>query len=516
MEPIDVLVVGAGPTGLTMACELIRHGLRVRVIDRAESASVHSKALVVHARTLEVFEAMGLREAVAAASEPMVRLRLIHDRKELGGIAFAELEGTPQPRMLDQSTTEGLLAGLLERLGGRVERERELVRFREVDGRVEATVQGPAGEETIAARWLVGADGAHSAVRHGLGLPFEGAAYEDMFDQADLKVRWDRPPGDAIGILRDEGPVVMLPLPRGRYRIFTIGSSASDPEPTLERFQRLIDELLPGTELYEPDWIIRFKLHRRMSPRLSVGRAFLVGDAAHIHSPAGGQGMNTGIQDAFNLAWKLALAARGAAGAALLDSYHAERHPIAARTLALTDRLFRGAITHDPKVLWFRRTMVPLVTRVKALQRRMALTVSQTRITYREAPSVLDARRWPRRGPRAGDRVPPATICVGGRTTSLYPWLARSAKLTLLLMHGATKDAALTGVGAEVAARWGSAIEVVDRVREGDAGLHAAWHVRGPELVLVRPDGHVAVRAPVGEAAALRAWAERWLDVSGG
>lgn len=512
MEPIDVLVVGAGPTGLTMACELIRHGLRVRVIDRGKSASVHSKALVIHARTREVFEAMGLRDTVEAASQPIVRVRLIHQRRELGVLAFGDLTDVPKPAMLDQSTTEQLLEAQLGRLGGRVERETALASFREADGQVVAAVTRDGGaEETIAARWLVGCDGAHSAVRHGLGLPFEGAAYEDMFDQADLKVRPEIPAGTAFGFLRDEGVCVMLPLPRGRHRIFVLGASADDPEPTLARFQALVDEVMPGTELVDPEWIIRFRLHRRMTPTMQVGRVFLAGDAAHIHSPAGGQGMNTGIQDAFNLAWKLALAARGAAGAALLGSYDAERHPIAARTLALTDALFQRAMTRAPAKMWLRRAAIRMFVGVRPLQRKMALAMSQTQLTYRASAAAVDARGWPRPAPRAGDRVPPGTIRTAEGTASLHAWLARSPRLKLLLMHGAAEVPALSAIGAELAGRCGAAIEVAEQVRGRDEGLHAAWHVRAPELVLLRPDGHVAVRAPLGEAAALRAWAAQWL-----
>jgi 2-polyprenyl-6-methoxyphenol hydroxylase-like FAD-dependent oxidoreductase len=520
MEPIDVLVVGAGPTGLAMACELLRHGLRVRVIDRAEHASVHSKALVIHARTREVFEGLGVSGAFEAVAAPMMRAHVFHKTRELGTLALGDLgPEIPRPIMCDQSTTERLLAEHLQRLGGTVERERQLVGFKEEDDRVVATVKAADGrEETIAARWLAGCDGAHSAVRHGLGLPFEGAAYEDMFDQADLKIRWDRPPGDGYGFLRERGALVFLPLPGGRYRIIVVGGDGHSAEPTLEMFQKLLDEVSPGAVAYDPSWIIRFRLHRRMTPRMSVGRVFLAGDAAHIHSPAGGQGMNTGIQDAYALAWRLALVARGAAKPALLETYHDERHPIAARTLELTDRLFRGAMARGGAIQWLRPLVARTLLSMQAVQKKMAWLMSQTQLTYREANSVVDARRWPRHAPVAGDRAPAGKLRIDGQEVSLHGWLGRSPKLTLLLLHGREEDGRLTAVGQAIGGRFAAAIEVRSLVRgSGDAdAVFAAWGVRGPEIALVRPDGHVAVRAPVGRAQALNDWVERWLTDSRG
>ena len=514
METTDVLVVGAGPTGLATACELRRFGLTVRVVDSAPRASEHSKALVIHARTREVFEGMGVAAEFAAEAEPMLRVQLFHGRQRLGTLAIGELgPDVPAPVMCDQSTTERLLAARLAALGGAVERERTLVAFADEGERVRATLRArDGGEETVTACWLVGADGAHSAVRHGLGLTFDGAAYEDMFDQADVKIRWDRPPGEAYGLLRARGLLVMLPLPRGRHRIIVIGGEGHSPEPTLEMFQRLVDEFSPGAVLHDPE-IVRFRLHRRMAPRMSVGRVFLAGDAAHIHSPAGGQGMNTGIQDAYGLAWRLALVARGAARPELLTTYHDERHPIAARILGLTDRLFQTALTQRPALLWFRRVMIRTVLRARALQRRVARLVSQTQLTYREADSVVDARAWPRHAPAAGDRAPADTLRIDGVERSLHAWLGRSPRLTLLLLHPRGEDPRLTALGAELGARWGAAIDVCAAVRGAGAADHlfARWGVRGPELALLRPDGHVAVRAPLARAAALRAWAERWL-----
>ncbi|PCC75790.1 2-polyprenyl-6-methoxyphenol hydroxylase [Nannocystis exedens] len=519
MESIDVLVAGAGPTGLTMACELRRYGLKVRVVDPAPRTTEHSKALVVHARTREVFEAMGLRAAVEAEAQALMAVQLYFEKQLLGTLDVKRFgPDVPTPVFLDQSATERILAEHLGRLGGAVERGLRLLSFRDEGSQVVATIGGEDGRtETVTARWLVGCDGAHSVVRRGLSLPFEGSAYEDMFDQADLKIRWDRPPGVGYGFLRSAGLVVFAPLPRDRYRIIAMGGEGHAPEPTLEMFQKLADELVPGAVLHDPEWILRFRLHHRMVPRMAVGSVFLAGDAAHIHSPAGGQGMNTGIQDAFNLAWKLAMVARGAAKPELLATYDAERLPVAKQTLELTDRLFRGATSRRTMVL--RKLIVGTVLRSRALQQRLVRRMSQTGVSYRRSTAVLDARRWPRPSPQAGERAPAATLSAGDTTISLHALVASEAKLTLLLMHGSSRSPALTSAGQELAERWGRSLVVRDLVLgTGDAetlgdrsgAVVRGWRVRAPELVLLRPDGHIAVRAPLARLEVLRAYAARW------
>ncbi|MFY0542316.1 FAD-dependent monooxygenase [Nannocystis pusilla] len=296
-----------------------------------------------------------------------------------------------------------------------------------------------------------------------------------------------------------------------------MGGDGHGPEPTLEMFQKLADELVPGAVLYDPEWILRFRLHHRMVPRMAVGSVFLAGDAAHIHSPAGGQGMNTGIQDAFNLAWKLAMVARGAARPELLATYDAERLPVARRTLEMTDRLFRGATSR--RTMMLRKLIVGTALRSRALQQRMARRMSQTGVSYRESPAVIDARGWPRRSPKAGDRAPAAMLRAGDGTVSLHALVASEAKMTLLLMHGSSRSQALAIAGRELAEKWGRSLVVRDLVLgTGDAetlgdpagAVVRGWRVRAPELVLLRPDGHIAVRAPLARIDVLRAYAARW------
>jgi 2-polyprenyl-6-methoxyphenol hydroxylase-like FAD-dependent oxidoreductase len=511
-ERLDALVVGAGPTGLTMACELLRRGMRVRVIDASPGPSRHSKALVVQVRTLELFERMGVLAAVQARGQAMVGINVMGRRGSLGRIGIGVLPGRfPAPVMLEQNVTEEILEARLVELGGLVERDTTLLGYSEDAAGVTATVRAPGGEQTITAAWLLGCDGAHSAVRRLAGIPFIGSEYHDIFDQTDLKIRWSRPRDEGFGFFRDRGVVVVLPLPRGRYRVLCIGGEHPPAEPTLADFQRIVAEVAPDAELYDPEWVVRFRLHLRMVPRMREGRALVAGDAAHIHSPAGGQGMNTGIQDAYNLAWKLALVQQGRAKPGLLDSYGRERSIAAAQVLGFSDAAFRRALASGRMAAWARSLLLRAVLPLAAIARTAAATISQTRINYRDAGTGLDARSWPRRGPRPGDRAPDAPLACPEGQTQLFHRLAAAPCFALLLLPGARPDPALDAAADQLVARWPGLIDRLtvfagpgaDGLRDVSGALYREYAPRGPELLLIRPDGHIAARAPRSRTAAI-------------
>ncbi len=523
-ERLDALVVGAGPTGLTMACELLRHGLKVRVIDAAPTASRHSKALVIHVRTLEVFERMGVVAAILAGAQPMLRMNVMGRERPVARVSIDSLPGRfPAPVVLEQSNTEAVLEARFTELGGHVERATRLVAYREDGDGVTATLSSDAGETSVAAAWLLGCDGAHSAVRHLAGVPFEGSQYDDTFDQADLHLRWDRPAGEGYFFFRESGGLVaFLPLPRGRYRVLCLGGAHPVADPTLADFQRMVHEVAPDAELYDPEWLVRFRLHLRVVPRMREGHALLAGDAAHVHSPAGGQGMNTGIQDAFNLAWKLALVRRGLAQPDLLDSYGRERMIAARQVLRFSDAAFRRAIAGGRAAGWVRalllRTLLPLLARTG----QGAATISQTRISYREAGTGLDARSWPRRGPGPGDRAPDSALTCPEGQTHLFTRLAATPGFALVRLPGSRPLAALDQAAAAVVARWPGLVDsfsvlagpgpaTADTLVDRDGELYRRYAVRGPELLLVRPDGHIAARAPLTRAGAIGACIEQLL-----
>ena len=313
----DVLIIGAGPTGLTMACELLRHGLSCRIVDELDAPVTTSKAAVVHARTMEVFDDMGVAPTILAHARIVKGLRLFSKEKELAHAVASGIDSPfPHPYGISQHDTERALGEHLVSLGCAVERGKRLESLDLGDAGVTAHfASAGSGRDSIDAKWLVGCDGAHSAVRKGLGFTFEGAPYEERLVQADVKIEWPTPmPADeALAFFHHEGPVLMFPLFRdGRYRVIALlFGEAPDVEPTLEALQGVLDRRgVRGAKMSDPAWTIAFRIHHRMSDHYRKGRAFIAGDAAHIHSPAGGQGMNTGIQDAYNLAWKLALVER--------------------------------------------------------------------------------------------------------------------------------------------------------------------------------------------------------------
>ncbi|MEW5855393.1 MAG: FAD-dependent monooxygenase [Myxococcota bacterium] len=510
MDAVDVLVVGAGPTGLSLAVELARRGVAFRVVDAGPGPSVHSKALVIQPRTLEVFSTMGVVDEILRRSQPVFAVEPREHGKSLGRISFADdtLDGPfSRPVMLRQAHTEAVL---LEHLAGRgvtVQRRTELVGLEQDAQGVTAIM---ATGEQVRARYLVGCDGSHSRVRQALGLTFEGSTYENDFIQVDCKVRWPLEEATGVGFLRQDGVMACLPLGQGVYRFIRIRQQrpADAPdEPRLSEFQEVLDEELGQgvAELFDVEWIIRFRLHERMVDRYRVGRAFVAGDAAHIHTPAGGQGMNTGIQDVFNLAWKLELVLADKAGDALLDSYHLERHPVAADVLRATDFLFRNALAGTNSVVrTLRSHVLPMVLGSKFVTSRAARMVSQLEVNVRKSPIVEDARFFPS-GPHAGDRAPDAKfVGVDGKEHSVFAHLR--GKGHVLFAHHVRTDqlraltALMDGVGDVVVADEGD--ELLERYHLGD----------GPATWVVRPDGYIGHRQNGGELDGVKRWLEKALD----
>ncbi|MEO8440206.1 MAG: FAD-dependent monooxygenase, partial [Spartobacteria bacterium] len=342
------LVIGAGPVGLTMATELARHGARCRIIDSAPEPSQTSKALAIFPRTLETFATMGIAERFLAAGHRLHGLSLHHRREQIGQVDFTSVMSTfPFALGLPQAETERLLTEHLTSHGVSVERGVALQSFTQTSDFVRAILRHPDGrEETVEASWLIGCDGAHSTTRHLLGMDFEGTQYDESFILADVRLETVLARDRVHLFLGDDGVLGVIPFSENFWRIVAnIPPDSRDqslPEVTLEEVQAMLERRgPPELQAHDPIWLSRFHISHRKVRQFRQLRVFLAGDAAHIHSPAGGQGMNTGIQDAFNLAWKLALVVRGCAPAQLLGSYHNEREPVAREVLNLTDRITR-------------------------------------------------------------------------------------------------------------------------------------------------------------------------------
>jgi 2-polyprenyl-6-methoxyphenol hydroxylase-like FAD-dependent oxidoreductase len=361
---LDILVVGAGPTGLTLAEELARFGVSFRIIDAGRGPTDLSKAIGVQARTLETLDIIGIADELVRHGNPAKGFRIYDGKDEILKLDFTRL-GSRFPFLLTvpQRDTEHVL---LEKLNARqhVERETTLIDFTQDSSGVDATLRhGDGGLEQVRARWLVGCDGAHSKVREKLGLPFEGKDYEESFLLADVHVEWSLPDDELYLFLHDGWLAAFFALPGGRCRLIADlppEQAPKDQQPSLEVCQRIVAERVPmPATLSDPNWTAYYRIHRRIVPRLQQERVFLAGDAAHIHSPAAAQGMNTGIQDAFNLAWKLALVAHGQAPDSLLESYNAERYPVESAVLKNTDLLLSLASVRQPVARKLRDLLLP-------------------------------------------------------------------------------------------------------------------------------------------------------------
>jgi 2-polyprenyl-6-methoxyphenol hydroxylase-like FAD-dependent oxidoreductase len=353
----DVLVVGAGPVGLTMAAELARHGVRCRIVDRLAKPSPHCRAIGVTPRTLEIWDDMGIAREMIDAGLWIDGLRsIIHGYPS--NDAHLDLSDLPYSELgLPQYETERLLARHLGRFGVAVERGTSLQALKQDDKGVTIRLERTGGvAEEARFRYVVGCDGAHSAVRHALGITFQGDAFPMMFMLGDVHIAWDLPRGMALRALRlaeDAAPdmFIAIPLPEpGRYRVSMLapaelastggsdhGIQSEARGPNLGEIQAVADDLVPAKpRISDLRWSSMFRISMRLAEYYRRGRVFIAGDAAHIHPPTGGQGMNTGIQDAYNLAWKLALVLGGQAPEGMLDSYEAERRPVGAEVVART------------------------------------------------------------------------------------------------------------------------------------------------------------------------------------
>ncbi len=420
----DVVVVGAGPTGLALACQLIRYEVDFVMIDKGEGVTPYSKALGVHARTLEIYEQLGLAEKAVAQGTIAGKARMLERGEVLGEVELSNvgkgLSAYPFMLVLEQSRNELLMYDWLKSHGGEVHWQTELESFSQNDSSVTVQVKDSSGEtQTIEGQYLVGCDGPRSPVRNALGLGFEGSTFERLFYVADVQIDW-KFSHDALTVcLAPHGVVAFFPMPgEKRWRIvgaFPEGHEKDASEILYEEIEaRIKEEAELELDITRVDWFSTYKVHTRHVDKFSAGRCFVAGDAAHIHTPAGGQGMNTGIQDAYNLAWKLALVIKHAANEKILETYNEERLPNAKRLTATTDRMFNLAAGKDWFVALIRTTIFPPMAKyilsIEAVRKKFFILISQIGITYRDS-SLSMHQTGERDGDsefdvKAGDRLP--------------------------------------------------------------------------------------------------------------
>ncbi|MGH3731556.1 MAG: FAD-dependent monooxygenase, partial [Micromonosporaceae bacterium] len=513
---MDVLIVGAGPTGLTLALELARYGVRSRLVDRHLDRFHQSRALAVQPRTLEVLAGSGAAERMVERGARTVRLRAHFGRREVTVPLFdmgPADTAYPYLLFLSQAETERILTERLVESGGVVERGVELTGLSQDGERVRCRLRHSSDAvETVTARYVVGCDGLRSTVREQAGIGFVGATYPQTFVLADVSAE-GLEPGMTHVFASADGMLFAFPLGNpAPWRVQVMrprGDTTPVDQPvTLAEVQALVDRYTAGTvRLYDPAWTTNFRLNLKAATSHRSGRVFVAGDAAHVHSPAGAQGMNTGIQDAVNLAWKLALVTAGRAEPALLDTYDTERAPIGRWVLRLSDRAFSVATSTAAPVRFARTRVAPLVfpllSRLTSGRRYAFRTVSQLAIRYRRSPlSVAGPGDRLRRGPRPGDRLPDASVTHHDQPTSLHAMVATPGwHLLLCGPVDAWPRRAATWIGD----RYPGLVHVhrltdLDKTVRRRLGLrpgHAAH-------VLVRPDGHIAYRAAGDDLTGLR------------
>lgn len=378
----DVVIVGAGPTGLTLAAVLATEGISFVLVDQLAEGANTSRAVVVHARTLEVLEELTVTDRLRVEGH-VVPVFSVRDRdRVLVTIRFDGLPTRfPYTLMIPQSTTEAILLDRLRELGGGVHRPYAATGLSQDADGVTVTVAGDGRPRTVRARYVIGADGMHSTVRERAGIGFTGDTYEQSFLLADVRMSWSLRDDEVMLFFSPQGLVVVAPLPGGRHRLVATMDQAPE-HPDVADVQRLLDERGPvsaAARVEEIGWSSRFRIHHRVADHYRAGRILIAGDAAHVHSPAGGQGMNTGIQDAVVLAHTLADVLTGCRPEDSLDTYEQSRRPVAKHVVALTDRMTRTATLRSQRARSVRNAAIRLVGAIPAVRRHIALELAELR-----------------------------------------------------------------------------------------------------------------------------------------
>jgi 2-polyprenyl-6-methoxyphenol hydroxylase-like FAD-dependent oxidoreductase len=505
----EVLIVGAGPTGLMLANQLGRRGVRAMIIDRHNGPAQQTRAMGVQARTLEIYDRLGIAEPALQLGARAMGANMWAEGRRAARIPVGEMGRSLSPYpfilLLGQDDNERLLNAKLREWDMAVDWNTELMALEQKPGHVVATLRLPGGgSRQVTAAWVAGCDGSRSPVRELCGIGFPGAPYEHVFFVADTVATGDMVPDELNVYLWKQGFHLFFPM-RGKDRWRVIGIL---PKSMRERNDLTFDDVVPfvrqeaGTRLAFQDclWFSTYRIHHRSAARFRDRRCFLLGDAAHVHSPMGGQGMNTGLQDAYNLAWKLALVVKGQADATLLDSYEPERMPVAQRLLRTTDRAF-SLVVSDTRIASLFRTRI--LARIAAFAmgreriRRLAFrTISQIGIRYRNSPLSQTLPGLGEHAPRAGDRFPWMQLRLreGGPVEDLF------ARLDDTRFN-------LVAIGQPVPAELQSDPLMRTHAIPGDtvnapALAHAG--ITGPSFFLLRPDGHVGLAGTRLDAASVR------------
>jgi 3-(3-hydroxy-phenyl)propionate hydroxylase len=520
---------------MTIANELMRWGVRPRIVDKAPSIREVSKAMILHVRTQEALDRVGVVDRLRREGQPLTEVVVHAYGKHVGSWDLDDIEGPyDHPVIIGQNRTQHALCDLLEQRGLQVEWSTEAVSLDVEDSGANVTLKHQDGsQERVRADWIVGAEGSNSLVRKTMKFTFEGERYSgEQFIQADCRIKWPLPSGRSYLFLTSDGYLMVIEFPDGVVRVFISlpdragGAGAAEAAsqlgaveainetPTLEEIASNLSRLSGfPVELSDPIWLARYRTSHRYSNLFGGGRAFVAGDAAHVHVPIGGQGMNTGIQDAFNLSWKLAGVVRGVLRPWVLETYHSERHPVAKALIEGTNFAYTGILhpseARQRAVRWFG----PFIMRSERVQNFMRGTLEELRVFYPESALNLDLGGG--RGPAPGERVLDAPLVRSDSSqTESINTITRATSWTLMIFSGLSANGdreALRAAANQIRKPFAGRTRVVivlariEAISDPDVyfdALHAAHDAYGvatPGFYLLRPDTYVAARGPLAE-----------------
>jgi 2-polyprenyl-6-methoxyphenol hydroxylase-like FAD-dependent oxidoreductase len=517
-----ILIVGAGPTGLTAALELSRMGVAVRLIDKREAPATTSRATGVQPRTLELFEQRGLADEMVRLGNRAQFGSIYGGGKRVFRLDFSHVKSRyPFLLFISQADTERILRQAVARQGVTPEWNTELVGIGQdalshdaspaqailklADGRL----------QQVAAPWLISAEGAHSLIRTTLDVQFEGHTREEQYALGDLLVAGNLPNSDFHIFSSDHGFMALFPMGGERFRLMAsnpLSQPTKDTEPSLDELQRIYDQRshIPA-RFHDLTWSSWFRINSRMVSRLKVGRLLLGGDAAHIHSPAGAQGMNTGIQDMINLSWKLAMVMNGKAPPSLLDTYEADRLPVMRGVLSRTDNLTTRIGTQNPVVRTFFNHLGPFIGGAELVQEKATAGMSQVALNYRN--SSLSENHTHGGALRAGDRVPDMNVRLRSDSRWVETTLLSALDPSHLTLVAAVPEGTTLPPNLKVSVPESRFLEIAADPK--DAAPFGTTFGKGGAAVLVRPDGYAGLTSPISAAADhVAAYLRKWFSAS--
>jgi 2-polyprenyl-6-methoxyphenol hydroxylase-like FAD-dependent oxidoreductase len=493
----ELVVVGAGPVGLVAACELARRGIRIRIIDKLAEPTDESRAIAIHARSCDMLDRMGVLDDLTATGVMSTGMNMFAGRKKMFRVPLDGVDSPfPYTLVTAQTETERVLTERLTALGVTVDRGLALTGLSQDDHLVHLTLQRADGTtEHVDTPWVIGTDGGHSTVRHLVGTKLQGSFKGERFILGDVEVEPHFDNTNMYTYFSPDGPAVTLPMLGGRVRFLAqIHDAPGTPlnlNPAKEQLQKIVDERIGGVTITTPHWLTCFEIHHGQVPAYRWGRVFLAGDAAHIHSPAGGQGMNTGMQDAFNLCWKLAMVIKGDAGDALLDSYDAERHPVGKAVIDFTSVLTRiGTLKGVARIA--RNAIVRVAGNIPPAVRLMASNVEETNIAYKgSAAGLASGSRHAKVA--AGSHIPPVDNPELQKQLSAAWGPAHTGHVVLTIT--ANKPAPAAGPAGQMQVLIASCDLPVGGydavIADPDSVIAKRFGLRDGGRVVVRPDGYI-------------------------